>query len=1146
VDGDEWRGALINGVLGSSLQIDHIISSFRSDPDIGMVVADGNIYRGQDIWASNEKKLAELLPRVGISPDVRDRAFPGGSIFWIRPLLLRTLAHARVNIGDFEPEPVSEDGSLPHALERMFGLICEDAGMRVVESSQLPQIIKPPIDPSRVHVIAFYLPQFHPVPENDKWWGAGFTEWTNVTRAKPLFRDHRQPRLPSDLGFYDLRLPEVRKAQAKLAGRYGLAAFCYYYYWFNGRRILERPLDEVLVSGEPDFPFLICWANEPWTRNWDGLNRDILLPQTYEPGWTRRFARDVAPLLRDRRYFRLNGKPMLLIYRIGHIPGAGAALRDLRLALSEEGVSEIHFAAAWMSFPEDADLPADPNLLSLDSYYEFPPHWVPSQPLRPLPADLCEEFYGTLHDYNRTVTAALGKLNEPFEGQRHRGVMLGWDSTARRGPRAVIYHGATPTSFRRWLRGTIAHERRQRGERVVFINAWNEWAEGTYLEPDADFGCGWLEAVASAAEVEASDEARIIRDSGLFDEAYYLAHNPDVTSTGADPIVHFLEHGGFEGRNPHPLMHVSFYLQYYPDAVSSGLNPAVHYALVGAPEQRICNPVGHSPFDNYGLLPGETPDLAGVKEKFLLNPLISVVMPVYATRQEHERVVIEAIRSIQSQTYVNWELCICDDCSTSRSTMRALDELRDHEPRIRAIAFEANQGISAATNAALRLAEGEFVALMDHDDMLTPNALYEVVKAVNRYPGVDVLYTDQDKIDLENNRIDPFHKPAWSPELFRGVMYVGHLLVVRRSLLTRLGGFDARFNNVQDYELMLRLSEITSNIVHIPKILYHWRMIPDSVALGTNEKSGIEDLQAAAVTAHLGRLGVRAKAITNGDWPHRVKILPDGLRHRPKVSIVIPSKDAPNYIGRCLETIFTNTSYDNYEVVVVDTGTRDPRALEILHSHPIIHCFYEPYDFSRVNNFGVSKSSGEYLVFLNNDTEVVTEDWIENMLFYLLEYNDVGIVGPLLIYPDGSVQHAGVVLGFRGTADHVMRFFTADADGYAGSLSCAREVSAVTAACLMMPRALFDEIGGFTNEFATHYQDVDLCLRVREKGLRILFTPHSRLLHHESISRGNFYDHLDRDLILDIWGEVIEKGDPYYNINFDRNRFDYTIRKTTS
>jgi lipopolysaccharide biosynthesis protein len=323
--------------------------------------------------------------------------------------------------------------------------------------------------------------------------------------------------LPSELGFYDLRLPEVRETQAELAHRHGLSAFCYYYYWFNGRRVLERPLDEVLASGKPDFPFLICWANEPWTRNWDGFNRDILLPQEYEPGWEKRFAGDVAPLLRDHRYFRLNGEPMLLIYRIGHIPQARSAMHQLRAALREEGVPEVHLAAAWVYFPDDDEMTADPSASGLDAYFEIPPHWLPAQPLDQLPSELSKKFAGELKDYNRTVSVALGKLDEQVEGRRHRGVMTGWDPTARKGRRSVIFHGSTPSSFRRWLRGTIAHECRQRGERVVFINAWNEWAEGAYLEPDRDFGRGWLEALASAVNIRCSEthEAAAASESAL-------------------------------------------------------------------------------------------------------------------------------------------------------------------------------------------------------------------------------------------------------------------------------------------------------------------------------------------------------------------------------------------------------------------------------------------------------------------------------------------------------------------------------------------------------------------------------------------------------------------------------------------------------
>jgi len=498
-NGDTQSQALTNGILGSSETIDLIVRSFSQDPDLGMVVAEGDIFHANGHGAGLQELLSRLLPKIGISPDVGRRSVPGGSIFWIRSFLLRTIAGLGLTLSDLDPEPVPNDGTLCHALEQIFGLVCEDAGMRVAERSSLaPVRQRSSPEPGIVNVVAYYLPQFYPIPENNEWWGDGFTEWTNVTRARPLFAHHRQPRLPADLGFYDLRLAETREAQAALARNYGVTAFCYHYYWFNGRRILNRPLDEVFASGKPDFPFMICWANEPWSRSWDGLAHDVLLSQTYEPGWERRFAIDIAPLLRDPRYLRLNGKPMLLIYRIAHIPDSSAAVTAVRQALSEQGVPEIHLAAAWASFPDDKDnaLPEDPDALGLDAYFEFPPHMSERRPLWPLPPDLPEEL--RLYDYNSVVSTALVHLDETDAGRRHKGVMAGWDNTPRRKDRGHTFHGATPANFRRWLRGVVGHERNLGGERVVFVNAWNEWAEGTYLEPDQDFGRGWLEAVASA------------------------------------------------------------------------------------------------------------------------------------------------------------------------------------------------------------------------------------------------------------------------------------------------------------------------------------------------------------------------------------------------------------------------------------------------------------------------------------------------------------------------------------------------------------------------------------------------------------------------------------------------------------------------
>ncbi len=500
--GNEWRQHLIGGVLGSRETVGRILGSFDSDPDLGLVVADHQLFNGRDYWASNEARLLELFPTIGLKANSFEKSFAGGSIFWIRPFLLRTIDALGLGFDDFDPEPIGSDGTTAHAVERLISLVCQDAGMRIEETRNV--VVAPGVsagDQRRVQLIANYLPQFHPIPENDVWWGPGFTEWTNVTGARPLFLGHRQPRLPADLGFYDLRLPAVRQAQADLARQYGVTGFSYYYYWFNGRRLLNLPLDEVLASGRPDFPFMICWANEPWTRNWEGLAKEVLLPQDYEPGWEQSFAADIAPLLRDPRYIRLNGRPVVAIYRVMHIPDPATAMFRLRASLAEEGMPQVHLIGGWLQLGADPSLPARPEEVNLDAYFEFPPHGIPVQKMGVEPAQRIPGFAAHLYDYSATVDATIDYYAGLTNGHRYRGVMAGWDNTPRRGVHANAFHGATPTNFRRWLRAAIEHARAEaKGtETAVFINAWNEWAEGTYLEPDRDFGHGWLEAVASAA-----------------------------------------------------------------------------------------------------------------------------------------------------------------------------------------------------------------------------------------------------------------------------------------------------------------------------------------------------------------------------------------------------------------------------------------------------------------------------------------------------------------------------------------------------------------------------------------------------------------------------------------------------------------------
>lgn len=521
-------------------------------------------------------------------------------------------------------------------------------------------------------------------------------------------------------------------------------------------------------------------------------------------------------------------------------------------------------------------------------------------------------------------------------------------------------------------------------------------------------------------------------------------------------------------------------------------------------------------------------------QRFEYRPLISIVTPVYNTPPQILRAAIE---SVIRQTYDNWELCLTIAGNTNQDLVAEYAS-RDH--RIKAKPLLTNNGISGNTNEGIKIAEGEFIALLDHDDELAPHALFEYVSLLNQDQEIDIFYSDEDKLDENGIRLQPFFKPDWSPEYFRGVMYVGHLLCFRRKLIERAGYLDSRYDGVQDFELMLRLSELGVKVGHVPKILYHWRQSPGSIALDVNAKPNISNLQMEAVNAHLLRVGLNARAeiaTTN----HQLVIKPFSVQSLEMVTIIIPTKDEPECLENCLSSIYLKSSYTNFEVLLIDNDTKDAQAIRAMEKFPVTRINMPgTFNYSRANNLGTRYARGKHLLFLNNDTLILTPDWIEQLLYYSAQ-EDVGAAGALLLYPDNTVQHAGINLGPRETADHLMRGFSVGSDGYAGSLICAHEVSAVTAACLMMKKIDFENVGGFNEHYFTHYQDLDLCLKLREMGKRIIFTPQAKLTHFESKTRKDYYDHVDYTLLLDQWQGHILNGDPYYNPNFNPRRSDYTL-----
>jgi glycosyltransferase involved in cell wall biosynthesis len=524
--------------------------------------------------------------------------------------------------------------------------------------------------------------------------------------------------------------------------------------------------------------------------------------------------------------------------------------------------------------------------------------------------------------------------------------------------------------------------------------------------------------------------------------------------------------------------------------------------------------------------------------RFSYRPLISVVMPAFNTEPALLR---SAVESAQQQIYPNWELCIADDCSTRADTRAALDALASQDDRIKVKLLSENKGIAGASNAAIALARGEFIALLDHDDELAPHALFEVVRLLNEQPDTDMIYTDEDKLDEHGRHVEAFLKPDWSPELLLSTMYTCHLGVYRRALIDEIGRFRPGFEGAQDYDLVLRLTERTQKIRHIPKILYHWRRGKGSTAANYSindarkmpRKSSLKALRAA-----LQRRGIEG-AVEPGLFEGSYRVRP-AIGNAPLVTVIIPTRDNLHYLRQSVRSVFEN-DHRNFEMIIVNNRSEQEETLDFLESlksrgNVQILDFPKPYTFSEINNLGASHANGDYLLLLNSDTEAIRNDWLTAML-EVAQLPGVGIVGAKLLYPDNTVQHAGVVLWHCGPAGHLHSRLPQGLHGHFGIVDMIRNCSAVTAACMLIRKSLYDELGGLDLDLPVAYQEVDFCLRAWERGYRTAYTPYSLLYHHESVVTGRRVDTRDEAVFRTKWQDRLP-SDPFHNPNFPPDRLD--------
>ena len=541
------------------------------------------------------------------------------------------------------------------------------------------------------------------------------------------------------------------------------------------------------------------------------------------------------------------------------------------------------------------------------------------------------------------------------------------------------------------------------------------------------------------------------------------------------------------------------------------------------------------------------------KTVFPYQPKLSIAIPAYLTPEKYLR---EMLDGLLAQTYSNWEVCLVNGSPKGEGGIvdRVMKQYCEQDRRFRYKNLEENRGIAGNTNAAIEMASGDFLVLADHDDTLPEHALFEVVAAINDHPRCEVIYSDEDKLDMDGGALfDPHFKPDFNQDLLTSVNYICHLFVVKRELLDRVGGFRQEFDGAQDYDFIFRCTEEAQEIHHIPKVLYHWRCHQNSTASNPASKLYAFEAGSRAIMAHYERLGIPAQKVEKG-VDYGIYHTTFAIQGQPLVSVVIPNKDHHQDLDLCIRSILTRATYQNLEFVVVENNSTNPATFAYYEqiqkefSQVQVVTWEREFNYSAINNFGAGFATGEYLLFLNNDTEIIAPAMFEEMLGFC-QREDVGSVGARLLYQDATIQHAGVVVGFGGIAGHTFIGLHEAENSYFHRAMCAQNYSAVTAACMMTKTSVFHAVGGFTEELAVAFNDIDYCMKVRASGKLVVYAPYAVMYHYESKSRGledtpEKVARFNREIAIFArrWPEILQNGDPYYNPNLTLRKSNFALR----
>ena len=1092
----------------------------------------------ESLKLSISRLLTTFAARLGRKPPASVERCATGAIVMIAPLLLHQLRSYQIQVAE-----LASGGDPKWVLASVLAMICDEASLsKCTLSAAIAETgsgtTRASSSDRQVKAIAFYLPQFHPIPENDLWWGEGFTEWTNVAKARPVFRSHYQPCLPADLGFYDLRTPETQMAQAELAQANGIHGFCYYYYWFGGKKLLNRPIEQMIRSGTPDFPFCVCWANENWSRNWDGQNRHVLVEQSYDMDSNRALIREFIAMMRDPRYIRHDGKPVLLVYRIRIIPNWLETAAMWRDECRRAGIGEIHLCAVRFGLEP---LDGDPSEFGVDAYAMFPPHESERVDARNDVLDLKAGFNGTIFSYDAVIEGDITRFSEGYPWPVHRGLMLGWDNTARRPHDSRIFLGATPARFHHWLNAIVAQDDRHKPgeESLVFINAWNEWAEGTTLEPSTRFGRGYLEAVRTTLH------GRVSKTKNLHSKTLLSDGSRMASDVAAAPVQSY---EGSRARLPEAptvlvCAHVvsdrmyggeRSFLDILDALAQIELNilvalPSGNHAFYTKLVQERSVGVFVLPYSQWrnnrepdedltqafcNLIEEQDIDVVYANTIVLLEPLLAAQqtgrIPVVHAREliTHDIELAEQIGLPPDEIVRR----VFGNCSYVVANSRATEKLFYREsttflapnivnPQVFDIPNELGETITFGIVSSNLPKKGviDFIEVARLCERTAPTARFLVI-------GPENDHVEQWKVDAPSNLS------------FAGYSETPQSAMAQINVLLSLSHFAESFGRTVAEALAARR----------PVVAYDWGAVPELVEHSvTGFLAPYRDIEKVAhyvarlcgepqLIETMGTAGRDAISRSNAPsvlrdnlWEAFQRILDRKIEKRidkRPVTIIVPVHNAHDDVVRCLSSLTENVDFSRARVLVIDDASTDERIPGLLAEH----CKHAGFNllsnernigYTGTINRGIRWAGDDDVVLLNSDT-VLVPGWLDGLTRTAFHQANVGTVTamsdnagafsfPVINKPNpkpAGVSHANY-------AAAILR---------ATSTCGPVEVPTGSGFCMYIRREVFDRIGLFDAEtFPRGYgEENDFCMRVLSAGWKNFITPYSFVFHARSASFG--------------------------------------------